>query len=335
MSNINDVAKHAGVSSITVSRVINNSSYVSEATRKKVDDAIAELGYVPNKLASGLRSKRSDTLALVITDITNPFFTLIARGVEDVASAAGYTVFFCNTDESEEKEINYSNILVQQQVDGVLLVPACSSPKSVRFLDKNKIPVVLIDRSVPEIQKDIVRCNSEEGAYNLVKLMTELGHKNIVMISGPKGVSTSDDRVAGYYRAMKDAGLDSFNKVLYGSFTQASGYDLTNQALTLDPSPTALFGANNFLSIGILKALRDSGKNVPDDIAVVGFDDLPVTMVVNPFLTVAAQPAYEMGKKATELLVDRLSGKSAEGNREIILSTEIIKRQSSGKPLSR
>jgi LacI family transcriptional regulator len=335
MSNINDVAKRAGVSSITVSRVINNSSYVSETTRKKVDEAIAELGYVPNKLASGLRSKRSDTLALVITDITNPFFTLIARGVEDVASASGYTVFFCNTDESEEKEINYSNILVQQQVDGVLLVPACSSPKSVQFLDQNKIPVVLIDRSVPSIQKDIVRCNSEEGAYDLVKLLTELGHKNIVMISGPKGVSTSDDRVAGYNRAMKEAGLESLKRILYGSFTQTSGYELTNQALQFDPPPSALFGANNFLSIGILKALRDAGKSVPEDIAVVGFDDLPVTMVVNPFLTVAAQPAYEMGKKATELLLDRLSGKATEGNREIMLPTEIIKRQSSGKPLDR
>ena len=153
------------------------------------------------------------------------------------------------------------------------------------------------------------------------------------MISGPKGVSTSDDRVAGYNQAMNDAGLNSFNKVLNGAFTQNSGYELAIQALSDEPQPTALFGANNFLSIGILKALRDSGKNVPDDIAVVGFDDLPITMVVNPFLTVAAQPAYEMGKKAAEILVDRLSGKSVEGIREIILSTEIIKRQSSGNPL--
>jgi len=333
MPNIIDVAKRAGVAPITVSRVINKSGYASEATRKKVEEAIAELGYVQNSLARGLRIKRTNTLALVVTDITNPFFTLIARGVEDAASKAGYTVIYCNTDESEEKEISYSNILVQKQVDGVLLVPACSSPQSVRFLGQNNIPVVLIDRRVPDIHTDVVRCDSEEGAYNLVKLVIELGHRNIVTISGPQGVSTSDDRVAGYQRAMKEAGLGDNLNVLYGSFTQACGYDLANQALALNPRPTALFGTNNFLSIGIMKALRDAGMRVPEDITVIGFDDLPETMVVDPILTVAAQPAYKMGVLAAELLLKRLSEKMLPENQEIILPTEIIERQSSGPPL--
>lgn len=333
MPTINDVAKRAGVAPITVSRVINNSGYVSEATRKRVEDAIAELRYLPNTLARGLRSKRTNTLALVVTDITNPFFTLIARGVEDVASDSDYTVIYCNTDESEEKEEKYSNILVQKQVDGVLLVPACSNATSVKFLRSNEIPVVLIDRSVPDVQTDLVRCNSEDGAYNLIKLMVGLGHKNIVTISGPRGVSTSEDRVAGYRRAMEESGLDLHQNIYYGSFTQASGYELTNQALTLNPQPTALFGANNFLSIGILKALLDAGLRVPEDVAVVGFDDLPATMVVDPILTVAAQPAYEMGKQAAQLLLRRLSDQSPEGGQEIILPTEIIERRSSGPPI--
>jgi len=333
MPTIIDVAKLAEVAPITVSRVINNSGYVSDVTRKKVEEAIKELGYIPNKLASGLRSKRTNTLALVVTDIANPFFTLIARGVEDVASASGYTVIYCNTDESEQKEINYSNTLVQQQVDGVLLVPACNSPESVKFLDRNKIPVVLIDRSVPNFEKDIVKCDSEEGAYKLIKLIIELGHSNIASITGPKGVSTSEDRVAGYRRAMKEAGLESLVNIYYGTYTQASGYELANQALALDPQPSALFGANNFLSIGILKALRDAGKRVPEDMAVVGFDDLPVSMMVDPFLTVASQPAYEMGKQATELLLSRLLGKAPQEIQRIILQTEIIERRSSGSPV--
>jgi LacI family transcriptional regulator len=333
MPNITDVAKQARVAPITVSRVINNSGYVSDATRKRVEDVIAELGYVPNTLARGLRSKRTNTLALVVTDITNPFFTLIARGVEDVASDSGYAVIYCNTDESEEKEEKYSNILVQKQVDGVLLVPACSNAKTVRFLHSNETPVVLIDRSIPDIQTDLVRCNSEEGAYNLIKLMIELGHENIVTISGPRGVSTSEDRVAGYRRAMEEYGLETNQNIFYGSFTQASGYELSNQALALNPRPTALFGANNFLSIGILKALRDAGLRVPEDISVIGFDDLPAIMVVDPILTVAAQPAYEMGKQAAKLLLKRLSGQSPEGGQEIILPTEIIERQSSGPPI--
>jgi len=330
MPNINDVAKRAGVAPITVSRVINNSGYASEETRKRVGAAIDELGYVPNTLARGLRSKRTNTLALVMTDITNPFFTLIARGVEDTASDSGFTVIYCNTDESETEEEKYTNILVQKQVDGVLLVPACSNPKSVGFLRSNDIPVVLIDRSVPGVQADLVRGDSESGAYNLINLLIKLGHVKIAIVTGPQGISTSEDRVIGYQRAMAEAGLETLESVYYGSFTQASGYELTNRALTLTPRPTALFGANNFISIGVMKALRDAGLRVPEDIAVVGFDDLPETMVVDPFLTVASQPAYEMGQRATELLLDRLSKKSLEENKEIVLPTDIIERRSSG-----
>ena len=330
MPTLQDVAKRAGVAPITVSRVINNSGYASVETRERVEAAIAELGYVPNTLARGLRSKRTHTLALVVTDITNPFFTLIARGVEDVASEAGYTVIYANTDESEAKEEKYVNILAQKQVDGVLLVPACSNAKSVEFLRTNKIPVVLIDRRVPDIQTDLVRCNSEEGAYHLINHMLDLGHEHILAISGPRYVSTSADRVTGYRRAMSAAGLDTQCNIFYGAFTQASGYELTQQALALNPRPTALFGTNNFISIGVLKALLAAGFNVPEDMAVVGFDDLPTSLVVDPILTVTAQPAYEMGQKATELLLQRLSGSAPEMPQEIILATEFIERRSSG-----
>ncbi len=332
MPNIKDVAKRAGVAPITVSRVINNSGYASDATRKRVEDAVAELGYVPNTLARGLRSKRTNTLALVMTDITNPFFTMIARGVEDAASAAGFTVIFCNTDESETEEEKYTQILAQKQVDGVLLIPACSNPASVEFLQAKAIPVVLIDRSVAGVQADQVRCDSENGAYELTKLLIELGHEHISIIIGPQGVSTSDDRVAGYRQALSEASLEDNEHAYYGSFTQASGYELATQALTQNPKPTALFGANNFIAIGIMKALRDAGVQVPEDIAVVGFDDLPTALVVDPFLTVAAQPAYEMGKKATELLLTRLSSESPDESQEIILPTKIIERQSSRPP---
>jgi len=333
MPNIKDVAKRAGVAPITVSRVINKSGYASEGTRKRVVAAIEELGYVPNTIARGLRSKRTHTLALVVTDITNPFFTLIARGVEDQASTVGFTVIFCNTDESQEKEENYTSILVQKQVDGVLLVPACSHLKSIEFLRNNNIPVVLIDRTIPGVQTDVVRCNSEEGAYNLIRHLIDLGHKRISTITGPQGVSTSADRVNGYHRAMVEAELESNIHVYYGAFTQASGYQLTNQAVGVAPNPTALFGTNNFITIGMLKALRHLSIRVPHEMAVVGFDDLPSAMVVDPFLTVAAQPAYEMGQRATQLLLERISQKNSGGPQEIILPIEIIERRSSGPPL--
>ncbi len=332
MSTIHDVAKLAGVAPITVSRVLNNSGYASKETRARVEEAIATLRYVPNTLARGLRSKRTQTLALVMTDITNPFFTLIARGVEDAASNSGYTVIYCNTDESEAEEEKYVNILVQKQVDGVLLVPAYSNSKSIKFLHLNGIPVVLIDRSVPDIQADLVRCNSEEGAFQLTKHLIEFGHQRIVTITGRQEVSTSQDRVSGYQRAMLEADLESLIQVYYGSYTQGSGYEFTNQALALNPRPTAILGANNFISIGVLQALRDAGLRVPEDISVVGFDDLPSFMIVDPILTVASQPAYEMGRQATELLLNRLSEKLPDSNQEIILPTEMIIRRSSAAP---
>ncbi len=330
MSTLNDVAKLAGVAPITVSRVVNNSGYASEATRQKVEAAIEELGYVPNVLARGLRSKHTNTLALVMTDITNPFFTKIARGVEDTASKFGYTVIFCNTDEAEAEEQKYANILAQKQVDGVILVPARSKSKSVEFFQSNQIPVVILDRFVPGVDVDIVHCDSLQGASELTKLLIGLGHKKIVMISGPEGVSTADDRVAGYRQAMSAAGLGKYITTYYGMFTQETGYDQAKNTLRHSSPPTAIFGGNNFISIGILKALRDSNIRVPEDVAVVGFDDLPTSLIVDPFLTVVAQPAYEMGQEATGLLLDRISGKAPIDVQDIILPTEIIIRQSSG-----
>jgi LacI family transcriptional regulator, galactose operon repressor len=332
MTTIQDVAKRAGVAPITASRVLNHSGYASEETRARVEAAAAALGYVPNSLARGLRSKRTHTLALVMTDITNPFFTLIARGVEDAASNSGYTVIFCNTDESEEEETKYLNILVQKQVDGVLLVPACSNSQSLEFLRSNEIPFVLIDRSVPGTQSDLIRCDSEQGAYNLTRHLIDLGHERVVTITGPREVSTSQDRASGYQRAMMEAGLADQIQVYYGFFTQDSGYQLTRDVLTLEPRPTAILGGNNFISIGILKALRDARLDVPANMSVVGFDDLPASLIVDPILTVAAQPAYQMGSQATELLLKRIVGQLPESSQEIILPTEMIVRRSSAPP---
>jgi LacI family transcriptional regulator len=328
MPTVLDVAKRAGVAPITVSRVINNSGYISQATRERVEAAVKELGYVPNTLARGLRSKQTKTLALVVTDITNPYFTLMARGVEDIAGASNYSVVYCNTDESEAKEENYANLLAQRQVDGVLLVPSCGNVKTIKFLLSNDINVVALDRRVAGVEIDSVRSDSENGAYRLVKLLIELGHKRIAMITGPKDVSTSVDRVTGYQQALAEADLGENELVYYGEFNQESGYEFTNQAMLHSPKPTAIFGANNFITIGIIKALHDLKIDVPGDVSVVGFDDLPESMLVNPFITVARQPAYEMGRIATELLLKRISIELAGEYQELILPTEIIERDS-------
>lgn len=332
MATIHDVAKRAGVAPITVSRVVNNSGYFSQDTRARVEAAIAELEYVPNRLASSLRSKRTNTLALVITDITNPFFTTLARGVEDTASDAGYTVVFCNTDESDVEERKYLQVLLQQQVDGILLVPARSTSASLEVIRKQSTPVVVLDRRMPpDANVDVVRCENEDGAYRLTRLLIELGHQHIAILSGPMGVSTAEDRLAGYQRAIAEANLSADSDlIIYGAFNQTSGYDMIQRLLAVEPRPTAIFAANNMIGIGALKAMQDRGLRVPDDIAMVSFDDLPPNLLTFPFFTVAAQPAYEMGRMATQLLVARLAGKAPEDCQEIVLPVEMIVRQSSG-----
>ncbi len=330
MTTIQDVAKRAGVAPITVSRVINNSGYVGEDVRRRVQQAVAELGYVPNTLARSLRSRRTHTLALVLTDITNPFFTTVARGAEDAASDAGYMLLLCNTDESEAEERRYLRMILQKRVDGVLLVPAMGGVEAVRVARDQQVPVVVLDRRVADAGVDVVRCDSEGGAYELGKLLASLGHCAVATLVGPAGVSTADDRVAGFQRALVEAGIAAGAQTYHGVFTVASGREMTARAMAASPRPTALFAANNFLAIGALNALREAGLRVPEDVALVGFDDLPPALVTFPFLTVAAQPAYEMGQRAVRLLLDRIEGRAPTEPQEVVLPTELIVRGSSG-----
>lgn len=333
MATIHDVAKLAGVAPITVSRVINNSGYINDKTRKKVEAAIDKLGYVPNILARSLKSKRTNTLALVFTDITNPFFTILARGVEDTAGEAGFNVIFCNTDESQEKEDKYVQVILQKQVDGILLVPAGSNTKSIKIIKDQGTPLVVLDRRIDKADVDIVRGDSEGGARQLTQHLINLGHRRIAIINGPRNVSTAEDRLIGYKRAMEDNGLKEYIQSYYGGFTQASGNDLTRKIFADDPKPTAIFAANNVIAIGALRALIEMGFNVPNDVALVSFDDIPENLTPFPFMTVVSQPSYELGKKATELLISRINNNSNLDYQDIVFPVEFFERASSGKPL--
>ena len=333
MPTIRDVARLAGVAPITVSRVINNAGYVSENTRRRVTLAVSKLGYVPNTLARSLRSRQTRMLALVLTDITNPFWTTVARGVEDVANAAGFNVILCNTDESEAKQDKYVHAILQRRVDGVLLVPVRNNAEPVRFIQRQKVPLVILDRRLSGVTADVVRGDSETGSYRLVQLLLSLGHERIAMLSGPRDVSTAEERVIGYRRALEEAGV-RFDPalVLYGEFSLRSGAEMAQQVLAMTSRPTALFAGNNFIAIGSLKTVREAGLRVPEDMAMVAIDDLPASLIIDPFLSVAAQPAYEMGQRATELLLARLAGQAPEQAQEIVLPTEVIVRRSSGDP---
>jgi LacI family transcriptional regulator len=339
MSTISDVAKRAGVSAMTVSRVVNGTGYTSTKTRARVEAAIEELGYVPNALARQLRSKRTKTIALVVSDISNPFFTTIARGVEDFFVGHGFSVMYCNTDEDEAEEEQYLHMLIERQVDGILLVPARSSGDSFRLLGTHHMPVVVIDRRIEAANVDSVRCDSEAGAYALAKHLTDLGHRRIAVLTGRRNVSTSVDRVAGCRRALEEAGstlpdeLVHWGGFQFGKSNQADGHRMASEMLAADGErPTAVFCANNFIGFGAIRALREAGLRVPDDISVVAFDDLPEEWISEPFLTVAAQPAYEIGHRAATLLLDHITGSHEPQGESIVLPFDLRIRRSAAPP---
>jgi LacI family transcriptional regulator len=281
-------------------------------------------------LGQSLRFSRTNTLALIVSDITNPFWTTVVRGVEDAASEADINVVLCNTDENPAKQNRYISLLLQRQVDGFLLVPSQTTPDALLLIQQQGVPVVVLDRRVSGTEVDVVRCDSEGGAFELVQHLIGFGHRRIACIAGPQHISTSVQRVIGYQRALVKAGLKVDPALVgYGEFTQESGYCLTQELLNITPPPTAWFAANNFIAIGVLRALRRAGLRVPDDMSVVAFDDLPLGLLIEPFLTVAAQPAYDMGYQAAELLLRRIGDRAADlPPQEIVLPVQIMVRAS-------
>jgi len=329
---IRDVAKQAGVAPVTVSRVINNSGVVSPKTRQSVQTAIDELGYIPNMLGPSLRSQQTMTLAFVVTDITNPFWTTVTRGVVDVAQTSGYSTILCNTDESEDKQEQYIQMLLRRRIDGILLVPASTSPDPIKLIQKQGIPVIVLDRQVSDVDVDIVRADSEEGAYQLTLHLLSQGHKHIIMLAGPRSVSTALDRVNGFRRGFNESGLELHEaQVLWGSFTQESGYHLAKKALDMAPKPSALFAGNNFIAAGAQTALREMNYRIPEDIVMVAVDEIPPEFTIDPVLTVAKQPAREMGKQAAHLLIERIKGEGDSACKQIVLPTELIIRNFNGE----
>ena len=225
-------------------------------------------------------------------------------------------------------------MLLQRRVDGILLVPAGSGAVAIKQAREQRTPLVVVDRRLRQRVADVVRADSKAGAFELGRLLVSLGHTTTAVLSGPRTVSTADDRVAGFRQAL--AGLDQVlpPRVYWGEYTIPSGQEMARRALAASPRPTAVFAANNFIAIGVLQALDEMGLRVPEDVAVVGFDDLPPAMVAFPFLTVAAQPAYEMGQRSVRMLLDRVAAGATGKFHEVVLPTQLVIRRSSGDALA-
>ena len=334
MPTIKDVAKRAGVSPMTVSRVLNDASNVRPSTREKVLAAVEELGYVPSGVAKSLRSKRTHTLALLVPDGANAFWTAVARGVEDAAQDRGYSVLLCNTDENPTKQQNYLDVVIRHQVDGVVIAPCDTDAQKLDKLRRAGVPTVVIDRYIKGWDVDTVVGDSIGGARALVRHLIGVGHRRIAMLSGPATTSTASDRVVGYRIALTEAGLPYDPRMVkVGEYRALSGERLTHQLLGEDLAPTAIFAANNALLLGAIAALEKRGLRVPQDIAMVCFGDLPNTAQFFPFLTVADMPTYEMGVNAAQLLFSRVEAEVDLKSRCVVLPSRMIVRHSCGSKM--
>ncbi len=331
---IQDVAARAGVSAMTVSRVINHHPRVAAETRRRVEQAIDALGYVPNALARGLLKGRTRTIALILSDVGNPFFTLIARGVEDVAQRNGYAVILGNSDESVAKERQYVDVMLQNRVDGLLIAPAANgSRKTLDFLSRQGTKFVLIDRDVEGVAADTVEGDNIAGARALTEHLLGLGHRRIALVNGAHDVSTAHARLLGYQEALRRHQIDPDPKLMIeSSYRRTAGRAATQQLLQLPKAqrPTAIFACNNFLAIGVIEALREARLDVPRDMAVVSFDDIELASALHPFLTVVAQPARTFGTIAMQFLLDRLDSDEVLPPRRVLLPPELIVRCSCG-----
>lgn len=331
MVTIYDIAKAADVSAMTVSRVINNTGKISGKTRAKVRKTMEEMGYVPNSLARSLVKQQTNILSLLITDITNPFYTTLARGAEDTAKRNGYKLLFGNSDEEYGKEKDYVDMVLSTRVDGVLFAPAGDgSADHLRAMRRRNVPFVLIDREVPGIAGDAVLGDSKDGARRLVEHLIAGGHRRIALLNGRPDVSTARLRHTGYAEALKlnDIPFDP-SLVAHIGYTATEDSSAVAMFLSLPDPPTALFAANNFLAVSAIRALRSLGVRVPDDMSVVCFDDFGAAATLDPFLTVARQPAYQFGSLGMQLLIDRIRGAAGDEPRRIVLPSELIVRRSS------
>lgn len=310
MASLQEVAQRAKVSIATVSRVLNKSDKVVPATRATVEKALRELGYQPSRVARRLRMNRGGAhlVGLIIPDIQNPFFAEIARGVEDAAYANDYALLLCNSDESQDKERFYLGVMQAEWVDGLVLPPFDETDQAVVDVVKSGMPVVCVDRSLSTAQTDLVEVDNYQGAFEAVMHLIERGHKRIGLIEGRTQVSTSRERRRGYVDALAAGGVPLRKELMRaGDFKQESGRVLTNDLLALRSPPTAIFVVNNLMTVGALAAVHQRAVRVPQDLAVVGFDDLPWAEALDPPLTVVRQPAYEVGRQAMELLLKRIA----------------------------
>lgn len=338
MPTIKDVASKAGVSTATVSHVVNGSRAVSAETKKRVKAAIKALKYRPDGIARSMRVSQTGTLAVLISDVTNPFFADFVRGVEDTAHERGEraNLLLCNTEENAANERRALDLVLERRIDGIVMAPAGGNEAMLADLAASGLPIVFGDRKLDGVLADTVVVDNAAASGELVRHIVALGHRKIGLLQAELSSSAIHERVSGFHAALAAAGLKLEPRhVVKSASTIADAEAAGRTLLDQDVRPDAVFCTNNFMTLGMMQAVIDRGLSCPEDIAVAGFDDFPWAAAFRPRLTAIAQPGYEIGREAATLLLDRIAGRRTGAPIEMVLKAKLIVRDSCGEALPR
>lgn len=330
MATIKDVAARAGISYTTVSHVVNGTRPVSEQVRRKVEAAIAELGYVPSGVARSLRARATGTLGLLVPNASNPYFAELARGIEDHAERNGYSVILCNSDDDIDKQLRYLRVLLERRIDGLIVATVASDAAFAQALANLQVPLVLVDRSLEGVNADQLRVDHEQGAYLATRHLLELGHRRIVCIGGPASTQVAQLRAAGYQRALDEAGVAA-QAVVDCPFTSPAGHAAAQVLLAAEPRPTAIFAGNDMIALGVLRAAAEHQLQVPRQLSVVGFDDIEVSRYLHPALTTVGQCIGTLGEQVAARLLERIRTPDLAVTQRLI-EPILLLRESSAAP---
>jgi DNA-binding LacI/PurR family transcriptional regulator len=328
--NIKAIAEKAGVSTATVSRVLSGFPGVREKTKKKVMKITSELNYEVDGIARSLRQKKTFKIGVIVGDVLSQFYTVLAKSIEDIAHKYGYSMILCNGDDDPEKELNYLKVLRSSRVDGIIIAPTGKNAGYINNLLQSNIKIVLIDRLIEGVDCDAVLVDNEKGAYTAVKYLIDKGYKKIAIIDGFIDRTTGKERLKGYLRALNENNIprnDDFIKIR--DFKKRSGIVFANELLENKNKPEAIFVANLELTLGAILSIKSLGLKIPDDIAVIGFDDSDWAQILEPPLTLISQPVYDLGETAAEMLIKNIENDNSKKEKLIVtMNTKLIERGS-------
>ena len=333
MASIKDVALRAQVSTTTVSHVVNHTRFVSDKVRVEVEAAIRELGYVPSAVARSLKSNTTKTIGMLIPNCSNPYFAEIVRSVEDHCFGAGYTLILCNTDDDPHRQGAYLQVLSEKRIDGMIIISTGEDKDLLRLLQGLPIPTVLLDREIEEVNCDLVETAHMQGGVMATEHLLGLGHRRIACLAGPADLNSSAQRIEGWRKALTDAGLGAeLGDLLWHSdFSSQGGFTTMQSILALRPAPSAVFVCNDLMCIGALSAAHQAGVRVPQDLSLIGFDDIELAKFTSPTLTTIAQPKHRIGVAAVDMVLERIQDGRVQA-RQVILQPELIVRNSTAGP---